>query len=1098
MARSDALTTAFLALPLLALSSHAASPEGLQFFEAKVRPLLVQKCQECHGADKKKGGLRLDNLPYIIAGGETGPAIIPHKPDESILMKAVRYEDADMEMPPDGKMSAAEIEVLRQWIAMGAPWPEAEAASAKPARRPGQITEDDRQWWAFQPVRAVHPPRIEGKSGPVTNAIDAFVLAKLKENDLQPSPEADRQELIRRLSFDLTGLPPTPAQVQAFLKDKRKDAYERVVDEMLASPRYGERWAQHWLDLVRYAESDGYRLDSYRPNAWAYRDYVVKSLNQDKPYDRFMKEQIAGDEIAPGDPDALAATGFLRHSIYEYNQRDAEGQWKGTLNEVTDVTADVFMGMSVQCAQCHDHKFDPILQKDYYRLQAFLSNITWPEDKLLCTPQEQQDYEAKLAVWKQSVAPFQKQIDDILEPRIQKAQINAMEKFPEEVQVMWRKPRAQRTPYEEQVVQLAWRQADYERERYKEDKLPDADKATLAAARAEIAKWDHLKPKAPMKALAIGETGPTAGNPSFITRRNGKQEAAPGFLTILDDRDAVIPPRESGATTSGRRTVLADWLARPDNPLTTRVIVNRVWQHHFGRGIAASASDFGRLGEKPTHPELLDWLAHHFVQNGWSLKWLHKQIVMSATYRQTSRMENRGQLVETDDPAMLKDPENRLLWRFSPRRLDAEQARDAALFASGELDLTMGGEGVEPTKPRRTIYTRKIRNTQDSFLASLDAPAGFQSIAERQATTTATQSLLLINGDWPLDRARAMAVKLTGKTMPKDEDLVRRAFESAYARTPSNDELQAAITFLRSQRAQLQKEAPPAPAPASPLAEAKRYFGDTGPSKTTKTLLLKPGTTAEKLRIPAAAPLEPENFTIEALVYLDSLYPDASVRTIVSRWGNGKTEAGWSFGVTSEKSAHKPNNLILQLNGEDFQGSRLYEVVASGLRIPVRTPYYVAVTVSSQPAEGEPFGGTATFYARDLGSPAAPMQTVTVRHQVCGDWIHPQRTLYVGGREIEKRSLWDGAIARVALRQGTLQPGQLMAWVGANDPTCVLDVNPDQLAVMQKEPAARRWTWESAIQTPAARKGTPLSPATAALADLCHILLNSNEFFYLQ
>lgn len=1095
MSRSSIFS--LLSLAVAASSTSAASPEGLKFFESKVRPLLVQQCQECHGADKKKGGLRLDNLPYILVGGETGPAIVPHKPDESILMKAVRYEDEDMEMPPDGKMKDEYIEILRQWIAMGAPWPEAEVAAAKAARRPGQITNEDRQWWAFQPVKAVKPPVVEARSGPLSNPIDAFVLAKLKENGLSPSPEADRQELIRRLTFDLTGLPPTPTQVDAFLKDKRKDAYERLVDELLASPRYGERWAQHWLDLVRYAESDGYRLDSYRPNAWAYRDYVIRSLNNDKPYDRFMKEQIAGDEIAPGDPDALAATGFLRHSIYEYNQRDAEGQWKGTLNEVTDVTADVFMGMSVQCAQCHDHKFDPILQKDYYRLQAFLSNITWPEDKLLATPEELKDYESKLAVWKDAVAPFQKQIDEVLEPRIQKAQVNAMEKFPEEVQVMWRKPRGQRTPYEEQVVQLAWRQAEYERERYKEDKLPDADKAKLAAARAAIAKFDALKPKAPMKALAIGETGATAGNPTFITRKNGKQEAAPGFLTILDERDAIIPARESDATTSGRRTVLADWLARPDNPLTTRVIVNRVWQHHFGKGISGSASDFGRLGEKPTHPELLDWLAAGFVQNGWSLKWLHKQIVMSATYRQTSRMERRAELVHGEDPVLLKDPENRLLWRFAPRRLDAEQARDAALFASGELDLGMGGEGVEPAKPRRSIYTRKIRNTQDAFLASLDAPAGFQSIAERQATTTATQSLLMINGDWPLDRARAMAVKLISKTPSKDEDLVTKAFEYAYARRPTSEELQGAVAFLKTQRVQLQKEAPPAPVAASPLADAKRYFGDTGPSKTAKTLLLKPGTTAEKLKVPASGRLEPENFTIEAVVYLDSLYPDASVRTIVSRWGNGKTEAGWSFGVTSEKSAHKPNNLILQLNGEDFQGSRLYEVVASGLRIPVQTPYYVAVSVSNKPAEGEPFGGTATFYARDLTDPAAPMQSVSISHQVCGDWVHPGRTLYVGGREIEKRSVWDGAIARVAIREGALEAGRLMAWVGANDPTCVLDVNADQVSAMQKAPAQQRWAWESATQA-TVKKGTPLSPAAEALADLCHVLLNSNEFLYLQ
>ncbi len=1094
----------FRPVPFLVLSPLAvlvqvasASTDGVKFFESKVRPLLVEHCQDCHGAEKKKGGLRLDNLSYILAGGERGPGLVPHKPQDSLIMKAVLFEDPDMEMPPDGKLKAEDIEIFRQWIAMGAPWPEAEVAAAQPARRPGQITDEDRKWWSFQPVKAVKPPVVKSADGSVRGPIDAFVLTTLKQHGLQPSPPASREELIRRVSFDLTGLPPSPEKVAAFVKDQRPDAYERLVDELLASPRYGERWAQHWLDLVRYAESDGYRLDSYRPNAWPYRDYIIKSLNEDKPYDRFMKEQIAGDELFPGDPEALAATGFLRHTIYEYNQRDAEGQWKGILNEVTDVTADVFMGVSVQCAQCHDHKFDPILQKDYYRLQAFLNNITWAEDKLLATPEQQRDYEAALAKWKEAVAPYQKVIDDIIEPRIQKAQISAMEKFPEEVQVMWRKPREQRTPYEEQVVQLAWRQAEYERERYKEDKLPEDVKARLAEARAEMAKFDDIKPVAPPIALAVGETGLPAAPASFQSRRAGKQFVQPGVLTILDEKDAVIPPAGSKAPTSGRRSVLAEWLAREDNPLSTRVIVNRVWQHHFGRGIAASASDFGRLGELPTHPELLDWLTDGFVKNGWSLKWLHKQIVMSDTYRQTSRMEERQAIVKGQDPVMLKDPENRLLWRFSPRRLDAEQARDAALMASGELDLTMYGPGVESSKPRRSIYTKKIRNTQDAFLASLDAPAGFQSIAERPATTTATQSLLMINGDWPLDRARAMALKLSSNRKHSDEELVRSAFELAYARTPTPDELQAALTFIQSQRSQIIGERPPEPVEASPLAAAKDYFGDTGPARTSRTLMLKPGTTAEKLRIANGPKMEPENFTIEAMVYLDSLYPDASVRTIVSRWGNGKTEAGWSLGVTSEKSAYKPNNLILQINGEDFQGSRLYEVVASDIRIPLKTPYYVAVSISNKPAAGEPFGGTATFYARDLSQPTAPMQTVTVRHQVCGDWVHPGRTLYVGGREIEKKSLWDGAIARVALREGALEPGKLMAWVGANDPTCLLDVNADQVAAMLKAPAPQRWAFESTDQA-TAKKGTQLTPGTEALADLCHVLLNSNEFFYLQ
>jgi len=1069
-----------------AASAYAGpSPEAVKFFEARVRPILVNQCQECHGAQKHKAGLRLDNLPFILQGGEQGPAIVPHQPDKSLLMKAVSYTDKEMEMPPDGKMADADIATLKQWIAMGAPWPEAEVASAKLSRKPGQITDEDRKWWAFQPVKSPAVPVV--KEG-TQNPIDNFVLAKLSQNGLKPSAPADRIELIRRLTFDLHGLPPTPAQVQAFVNDKRPDAYERLVDEMLSSPRYGERWAQHWLDLVRYAESDGYRLDSYRPNVWPYRDYVIKSLNDDKPYDRFVREQIAGDEIAPDDPNVTIGTAYLRHSIYEYNQRDAESQWRATLDEVTDVTGDVFMGLSIQCAHCHDHKFDPILQKDYYRLQSFFGNITWEEKKVLATAEEKRRYDEQLKVWEAATVEPRKVIDEIIEPRIQRAQKSAMEKFPEEVFAMYLKPREQRTPWEEQVVQLAWRQAEYERVRFKEEKMKEPDLSRLTKAREELAKFDSLKPKPLLAAFVIGETGTKGAETKFKTRKAGEVAVKPGFLTILDSADATIPEPSGNATTTGRRTVLANWLTRPDNPLTSRVIVNRVWQWHFGKGIAGTASDFGNLGEKPTNPELLDWLASQFVKGGWKLKDLHRLIVTSATYRQTAR----GTPTEE---ATLKDPENRLLWRFSPRRLDAEQARDAALAASGELSERLGGEGEDHSKPCRSIYLKRIRNSPDEFLASLDQPAGFQSMPERQATTTATQSLLMVNGDWPLDRARAMAAHLTKSKPANDDALVSQLYQLAYAREPKLQERAAATAFLKAQRSQLKKEAPPPPPVASPLADASKLFGPA--SKTTKSMLMQPGTSNEKLRVNLDAKLENEQFAIEAVVMLNSLYPDAGVRTIASRWNNGKTENGWALGVTSEKSAHKPNNLIMQLSGEDFQGSQLYEAVPSGLRIPLNKPFYVAASIDPHPAEGRQFGSTITFYARDLSDPAAGMQTVTVNSQVCGAWVNDKRQLYVGGRDMDKRSLWDGAIARVALRNGILDAGKLMTWATNADPTCVADISADQVPVMQKAPEAERWTWESS--TPVAKsKGGTFDPNKEAIADLCHALINSNEFFYLH
>ncbi|MBX7209461.1 MAG: PSD1 and planctomycete cytochrome C domain-containing protein [Verrucomicrobiaceae bacterium] len=1087
---------------LLCCGALSAAPDtaALKFFENEIRPLLARSCYECHGPQKKKSGLRLDNLAYILQGGESGPAIVKGEPDKSLLMEFLSFKDSDHEMPPDGKLPDKQIAALKKWIAIGAPWPEAEVAGAKVMHKPGTITDDDRKWWAYQPVKSSPVPKSDAKS-----PIDAFIRDRLAKEGLKASPEASRTELIRRLSFDLTGLPPSPGQVTAFVEDKRPDAYERLVDELLASPRFGERQAQQWLDLVRYAESEGYRQDAYRPNVWPYRDYVIKSFNDDKPYDQFMREQIAGDEIAPGDPAVTIGTAFLRHTAYEYNQRDAEGQWRTIINEVTDVTGDVFLGTSMQCAQCHDHKFDPIMQKDYYRLQAFLNNITWQEHTPLATPAQLKQYNEQYEAWQAATVEPRKIIDGIIEPRITGAQKSAMKKFPPEVFAMYEKPRGQRTPYEEQIVQLAWRQAEFERVRFKEEKMKPDDAAKLAEARAELAKFDHLKPKPLLDAFIIGEAGREAMPASFKTRKVGWVKSNPGVLTILDPADAHIPEPPPSAQTSGRRSALADWFARPDNPLTTRVIVNRIWQHHFGRGIVGTSSDFGRLGERPTHPELLDWLTSEFVKGGWHMKPLHKMIVMSETYRQATKcsvlsaQSDKADRVGTEhsQSALLIDPENRFLWRYPPRRLDAEQARDAVLAASGELKLDMGGEGVSSTTPRRSIYTKKIRNTQDEFLRSLDAPAGYQSIAERQATTTATQSLLLINGEWPLDRARAMAASLL-KSKPKDDAaLVRAAYLRAFSREPTVDDAKSAAAFLGVQRAQLKREAPPPPPAAAPLADAVKFFGLANASKTAKALMMKPGTANEKLRVNLEGAPEPDSFAIEAVVYLDSLYPNAAVRTIAARWNNAKTEPGWCFGVTSEKSAYKPNNLIVQLSGDDFQGSQLYEVVASNITIPLRRPFYVAAAINNHPAEGQQFGGTVTFYARDLGDPAAPMQTATVSHQVCGGYVSAQRALYIGGRETDKSSLWDGAIARVAIRKGALDSGKLMAWAGMTDPTCILDMSADQFTAAQKAPAGQKWTFESSM-APAPKGGAKLDPALEAVTDLCHALLNSNEFFYLQ
>lgn len=1073
-------------LAVLALTSGvtqaAQDPDAaaLKFFETKIRPLLTESCYSCHGEKKQKGDLRLDNLSYILHGGSGGPAVVPGDVENSKLIQAVTYEDADLQMPPDAKLDDAQIADLKKWVELGAPWPEKEA-KAVAVKKPGEFSAEDKAWWAFQPVKVTSPPAVKDKKAVVHNPIDQYIGARLESEGLHQAPMANRYELVRRVYFDLHGLPPTPEEVKAFVQDKRPDAYERLVDSLLENPRYGERWAQHWLDLTRYADSDGYRQDAYRPNAWPYRDYVVKSFNSDKPYDTFVKEQLAGDELAPQDPNVLIATAYLRNGIYEYNQRDAEGQRITILNELTDISGELFLGLSFGCARCHDHKFDPILQKDYYRLQAFFTPVIWRDDLKLATPEEQREHEAQMQAWleltKEARAPY----DALIEPKKAGIRRSAIERFPDEVQAMVNKPEAEKLPYDKIVTYLVERQVIDEYNKLTPAGQKGEFKAKLEGVLEPLKPFEASKPKPLPVAFVASDVGRNAPPTKMDGRREKIADVQPGFLTIIAPGDAKVTP-PAGLNSTGRRTALANWITRPDNPLSTRVIVNRVWQYHFGRGLVASSSDFGRLGEKPSHPELLDWLTHEFVANGWSLKWLHRKIMNSAAYRQTANQT-------PSEIALQKDPENRLLWRMNPLRLDAEQARDAVLSLSGELKPGMGGPGEESAQPRRTLYTRKIRNSQDDFLRSFDAPPGFASVAKRDSTTTALQSLLLINGDWTLARARAMAARLLKVPESTTESLVAKAYELAFSREPSKTELSSAAAFVKKQQALIEKELPPAPALTGPLVDAKSLFA-SHPLGGVQAVAFKPGSAHEKMRVQTEE-AETEEFTVEAVVYLDSLYPDATVRTIASRWSNDKASKGWAFGVTSEKSRFGPGNLILQLCGDDFQGSVAYEVVASGLRIPLKTPFYVAAVVSHKLAPDQKFGGTVTFYTRNLADADATLGTATIQHPVVGGYVNPERALVLGGMDKQTRHLWDGAVSRVVVTNGLLTPSQLLIGSVQSAPRCLFDAQAQTLS----NTSAPKFVWEKS-SVPAA--GPTLSPKLEALADFCHALINSNEFLYLQ
>lgn len=1038
-----------LLLACLTTSAASAAEDAqrvaMTFFENEVRPILVNRCYECHSEKKQKGSLRMDNISFIKSGGDAGPAVIPGDLDKSLIIEAIRYKDPDFEMPPKQKMPDKEIAILEQWVKIGAPWPEAEAQRV--AIDENGFTPEDRQYWAFQPLSKPTLPDIKSKW--VRNDVDKFVAQKHQELGLTPAPEADRRELVRRLYFNLHGLPPTQEQADAFVNSKDPQAYEKLVDDLLASPRYGERWAQHWLDLTRYAESDGYNQDAPRPAAWPYRDYVVKSLNDDKPYNQFVREQLAGDELAPKDPSVYVATSYLRNPIYEYNQRDAKGQYEVVLTDMTDNAGELFLGLSFGCAKCHDHKFDPILQKDYYRLRAFFTPVRWRDDLKLATDEEQATFALKEAKYKEATAHIQSEIDAIIGPMIENNVRKAYERFQDDIRAMVDKKPEEREPQDWQASYFCERQMEYERERFdpiKSIKDPKRKEKYLALVE-ELKKFDHIKPEPLIKAF-IATDATTKGPPNPLKTRKGELDIKPGFLTMLEPNEPEIKPLEKS---TGRRSALAAWITRPDNQLATRVITNRVWHYLFGKGIVETPNDFGKLGEVPTHPELLDYLTQRFLEGGWSLKKLHREILLSATYRQTAHRA-------VPEIAAKIDPTNKFLWRFNPKRLDAEQVRDAMLAASGELDLTSGGPSTDGNGTRRSIYTIKKRNNQNELLRSLDAPAGFASTSERQSTTTPTQALLLMNGEWTLNRAQKLAARINS---------VEDIWQYTLGRKPTAKEMKLAEQFIAKHVDQPETEETPVAMSSDELATACRF---------------KENTPHERL-ISLETEKESDEFTIEALVKLESVDANASVRTIASRWNNGKDNVeafGWSLGVTGEKSRFKPRNLIIQMVGEDENRNIAYEPVASDLRLELGVSYHIGVKVSCS-------AHTVTFRVQQVGKPNAPLMISTVPHSVRSGLSKGTSSLVIGG--VHKRAAshqWDGHIEAARVVRGQLPEEDF-----STDPAKWNA--PAILTWDVRQPLASNLVWANAEATP-----TLVDPHQRALADLSHILLNANEFFYLH
>ncbi|MCE9561728.1 MAG: PSD1 and planctomycete cytochrome C domain-containing protein [Planctomycetes bacterium] len=773
--------------------------EQVAFFEKDVLPVLKQHCFKCHGDEPKiKGGLNLTNRQAILDGGDTGPAVKLDKPAESLFLRAIHYKEDEHRMPPKSKLPEKELAILDKWVKDGLPVSADRIGEAvKVVPKGGVVTEEAKKYWAYQPVKQSPVPTVK-EQGWVKTPVDGFILAKLEAKNLKPVKAADKVALARRAYYDLIGLPPTPEELDAFVSDNNPNAWEKLIDRLLASPHYGEKWGRHWLDVVRYGETNGYERDGPKPFAWRYRDYVIQSFNSDKPYTQFVKEQLAGDEMPGHNPDAIVATGYYRLGIWDDEPADREQALFDGYDDLVSTTAQGFLGMTPNCARCHDHKVDPIPQTDYYKFVAFFRDIRPYSDNRdvrsasnmsdISPPDQRVKYEADLRKRDARIAEIRKAmtaIEDEIIKTLPAEDQRASEGNDRPAVISKKVVPALKGKPKDEYTELRKERAELERK-----PTPPGQQLALSV--------NNCDPRPPATHLLI------RGIPSA----KGKEVQA-GFPAVLGLPDPKIPAAKPGAKSSGRRTVLADWIASKDNPFTARVFVNRVWQYHFGRGIVPTTNDFGKLGEQPTHPELLDWLAADFMAGDWKLKRLHKLIMMSNVYQLSA---------QADAENLKVDPSNALLWRFNMRRLTGEEVRDSILSVSGSLNLkqfgpstypkipkeVLAGQSVPgqgwPTSPpeeanRRSVYAHVKRALRVPILVGFDQPDPDSSCPVRYVTTVPTQSLGLLNGEFANEQAVAFAKRLQ-KESPDLAVQITRAIRLTTGRVPLAEEVKKDVAFV--------------------------------------------------------------------------------------------------------------------------------------------------------------------------------------------------------------------------------------------------------------------------------------------------------------
>ena len=785
---------------LVCVCARGAEPsaQGVEFFEQHIRPVLADRCYQCHStrAEKLKGGLLLDSRAAMLKGGKDGVVLVPGDPDKSKLIEAIRYTNPDLQMTPKHELSKEEVAAFERWVKMGAPDPRDEAVPAGPATQPAPFDYDkERQFWSFQPIKDVVVPQVQDDTG-LISPIDYFMQADYESHHLHPMGAAEKRVLIRRATYELTGLPPTPDELSAFVADKSPSAFEKLVDRLLASPHYGEQWGRHWLDVVRYADTAGDNADFPVPQVYKYRNYVIDAFNNDKPYDQFLREQIAGDLLPARNEtekhEHIIATGYIALSR-RFGSRNNEF-WL-TIQDTIDNMGKSMLGLSLGCARCHDHKFDPIPTSDYYALYGIFASTTYafPGTEIYNHPKDfvalaSPDEAKKLKDFYDKIADLDDRIEKLVQER---APLLARQKA-----------------LKQATTQPATRPTEISiNGRTLKEVL-----AELAEAREEVRKLEFFGPPNVDRAFAVSE-----GIPHDVRiQRKGMptdpgEKVHRGFLQVLGGQKVPDDERGSG------RLDLAKWITDPSNPLTARVMVNRIWEYHFGKGIVATPNDFGHRGQKPTNPALLDYLAKRFIESGWSIKTMHKLIMLSRAY----------QMASVDDPANAAiDPNNDYLWRFNPRRLSAEEIRDSILADGGSLDPVVD-PGPHPFPPenewhysqhkafvadyptdRRSIYLMQQRIRKQPYLAVFDGADPNDTSPDRPLSTTSLQALFMMNDPFMHDQADKLAVRI-GMALSDEAKRIDYAYQLLFARSATDEEIRVGRQYLRGVEVKLKQASVP-------------------------------------------------------------------------------------------------------------------------------------------------------------------------------------------------------------------------------------------------------------------------------------------------